>query len=310
MKCSADLSVDEIGVDVEMGNGELQTEVLSKTKVKTNQEIKVSQPLASTSKLVTLEPYSIKDNAANNAETQRRKKHKFRLDPTLIHFDHLFGTDNWSRFLLIETESPITATKLENYLLTECPSKDMALRQLNYQNWLVEVTTKSQSEKYQALTALGNIKINVKKHDKLNSIYGTVVLPNYEEDTDKETLLDSLKKRYPNVEDLEIYQIPQRNSSATLKIAKIKFEGQSLPTDVKIMGQKRELRPHVPKPLQCKQCSKYGHSTNKCRNEPVCAFCGSTEHSTRWNCGEMKCINCDQNHHARSKRGQLSYIQY
>ena len=149
---------------------------------------------------------------------------------------------------------------------------------------------------------MDNIQVKVKRHDRLNSIFGTVILPNHDDDIDSNMLLDSLKKRYPNVEGLEIYEIPQRNlENSSFKIAKIKFEGQSLPTDIRIMGQKRELRPHIPKPLQCKKCSKFGHSTQKCRNDHICAFCGSSEHQTKWNCGEMKCINCGQNHHARSK---------
>ena len=178
----------------------------------------------------------------------------------------------------------------------------MSLRQIDEHKWLVETTNKRQSEIYQEISALENVKVEVEKHDKLNSIYGTVVLPHEQNSTDKELLLDSLKKRYSNVEGLEIYQIPQRgNPNNTLKIAKIKFEGQNLPADIRIMGQRREVRPHVPKPLQCKKCCKFGHSVNNCRNDPVCAFCGSLEHPTRWNCGESKCINCGQQHHARSK---------
>merc|ERR1711915_513840 len=30
-------------------------------------------------------------------------------------------------------------------------------------------------------------------------------------------------------------------------------------------------------------------------------YCGSEEHTTQWNCSDPKCVNCGQNHHARSK---------
>ena len=261
-----------------------------------------SQITASTSNISTLEPFYVNGNVYPKYNPQRPRKARFRPHPTLIHFDYLFGSESWSRFLILKTSEEISATKLENMLLTKSPSRDMSLRKLDENNWLIEATNRNQSETYQDLKSLGNIQIVVKRHDKLNSIYGTVVLPTYEGNIDQIMLLDSLKKRYPNVEDLEIYEIPQRNKeNSPLKIAKIKFEGQSLPSDVKIMGQKRELRPHIPKPMQCKKCSKFGHSTTKCRNEQICAFCGSSEHKTKWKCGEMKCINCGQNHHARSK---------
>ena len=75
-------------------------------------------------------------------------------------------------------------------------------------------------------------------------------------------------------------------------------------TEVKIIiyGQYREVRPFVPSPLQCKKCSKYGHTEKKCHNNAVCAYCSSTEHETKWNCGTPKCANCNENHHARSKK--------
>ena len=261
------------------------------------------------SNVVTLEPFlaSHEQSTAKNENSTKvnrpfNRRQKYRPEPTLIHFDHLFGSGNWSRFLTLKTDTPVTSTKLENFLLTKCASRDMSLRQVDDLNWLIEATSKIQSETYQEITSMENINIVVGKHDQLNSIYGTVVLPQQIEETDKNLLLDSLKKRYSNVEKLEIYEIPQRGKPNTkLTVAKIKFEGQHLPTDIRIMGQKREVRPHIPKPLQCKKCSKFGHSINNCRNEPACAFCSSSEHATRWNCGISKCINCGQNHHARSK---------
>ena len=296
--------VDDQGLakDTVLGNqSNNSTEENASTNVDGYDKDRKSQPVASTSNVLTLEPYSVSDSIKPNLGSQSKRKAKFRPDPTLIHFDHLFGQDSWSRFLILKTSSPINVTKLENILLTKCPSKDMTLRRIDEHDWLIEATTKNQSEIYQTLTNIDNNNVEIKRHNELNSIYGTVVLPDNVIETDIKLLLDSLQKRYQNIENLEVYEIAQRNQKPPLKIAKIKFVGQNLPLDIKIMGQKREIRPHLPKPLQCKQCSRYGHSTKKCRNDPVCAFCSSTEHSTKWKCGEMKCVNCQQNHHARSK---------
>ena len=104
------------------------------------------------------------------------------------------------------------------------------------------------------------------------------------------------------MEDIEVYEIQNRkNPNRSLQIAKIKFTGQSLPQKIKIQGQNREVRPYVPKPLQCKSCSKFGHGESKCRSVPICAFCSSSEHPTTWNCGTPKCVNCGLGHHAKSK---------
>lgn len=252
---------------------------------------------------ITLEPYSVntKDNKDRNFKPNN-KRQKFKPNTTLTHFDSIFGSDDWSRFLVFKTESKITKQKLENYLLSSYPTKDMSFRLLRENEWLVEASTKNQSENYLLISKIDNINITVLRHETMNSIQGTVVLPEDDEPIDRKTILDSLKKRYNNIENMEIYEIPsKRNKEKPLKIAKIKFQGQNIPQKIKILGENRELRPYVPKPLQCKNCSRYGHTTKKCRSNPVCAFCASAEHETLWNKGTQKCVNCGQNHHARSK---------
>ena len=212
------------------------------------------------SNIVTLEPFKKEQN--------RPRRSKYRLDPTLVHFDHLFGSENWSRFLVLKTRSPITAAKLEHILLTTHASRDMSFRPVKPNEWLIETTTKVQSETYQSLNKINGVEVTVTKHDQLNSIQGTVVLPQMLNDDgipERLTILSSLQKRYPNVQDIEIYEIKQRKDpTRKLRIAKIKFEGRELPHDIKIEGQKREIRPFVPKALQCKQWSKYGHTDKLC----------------------------------------------
>ena len=233
------------------------------------------------------------------------KRNRFRSNPLLVHFDSLFRVGNWSRYLILKTSTKISAMKLENMLLSKCPTQEMSFRMIRPNEWLIETTTQSQSETFLSLNDMEGIEVSVKRHDTLNSIQGTVVLPTVDDDDDapsKLILLDSLNKRYNNIQDLEIYEIPNRKYPGNpLKIAKIKFEGQTLPQKIKILGQSREVRPFVPKPLQCRSCCKFGHTESKCRGTPVCAFCSSKDHPTKWNCGSAKCVNCGLDHHARSK---------
>ena len=240
----------------------------------------------------------------HQAHSSNRSRPK-RYNPISVHFDHLFGPASWSRFLIIRTQHNITAAKLENLLLQACPSRDMTVRKIDVGEWLIQASTKQQSESYLSLTELDNIDIVVRKHKDLNSIEGTVVLPSSNDHDgvpDEEMILSSLKLRYPNVQSVTTYQIPSRKSpSKMIRIARVRFEGQDLPQDIRIEGQRRELLPYIPKPLQCHSCSKYGHTKHKCRSEAVCAFCSSKDHRTTWNCGTAKCVNCGLGHHARSK---------
>ena len=269
-------------------NKSVQHHVADPSKVK---DMETDNSIKTT--VVTLQPYE-----ANKP----KKKRIYKPDPTLIHFDSLFGSESWSRYLTLETDRIIPTQKLENYLLTRCPTKEMSFRQIKENQWLVETTTKKQSESYLSITNINSANVKVTKHDTMNSIFGTVIIPFVEEEIDKTTVLDSLQKRYDNIQNCEIYDIPsKKNKEVSLKIAKIKFEGQTLPLKIKILGQNREVRPHVPKPLQCKNCSRYGHTTKKCNSDPRCAYCGSEEHATIWNHETPKCLNCGQNHHSRSK---------
>lgn len=279
---------------------------LAKETIKSNENDEKGK-----SSIVTLEPFSETENGKtidkeeNSRNNRKNQRQKWKLDPTLIHFNSLFGCSNWPRFLIFKTETDISAAKFENLLLSKCPSRDMTFRPKSRKEWLVEATTEVQSKIYQSLDNMDGLKVAVERHDKLNSIEGTVILPQ-NNDCDglpKESLiLDSLKIRYPNVEKVQVYEIPnKKNPAGKLRIAKIKFEGQFLPSDIKIEGQRRELLPFIPKPLQCKNCSKYGHTQNRCRNPSVCAFCASGNHTTTWHCGPPKCSNCGQDHHARSK---------
>ena len=167
----------------------------------------------------------------------------------------------------------------------------------------IKTTCKEQSQAYLKLTELGGYKVRVYPHTNLNAIQGTVILPHDIKYTlDEESLLESLQYRYKNVKKIETYKVKNKNHpSKHIQIGKISFAGDQLPSKILIMGQNREVRPYVPKPLQCMKCSRYGHSDTKCRNIAVCAYCSSDQHPTKWECGAPLCVNCKAHHHARTK---------
>ena len=261
---------------------------------------------------IVTEPKSSLMVTAKPFTRQRSFKKQRRQNPTLIHFDSLFSGNHWSKYLVLKTERSITPLKLEYNILKRCPTREISFRPIKENEWLIETTTKVQSENLLTVTNIEDVKVEVYKHATMNSIKGTVMLPKYdgdEKDIDKKIVLECLQMRYDNVEDLELYNIPsKRQERSPIKIARIKFKGQELPSKIIIFGQNREVRPFVPTPMQCKNCSKYGHTAKRCLNESICAYCGSSDHETRWNCGSPKCNNCGKDHHARSK--ECSFYMY
>ena len=234
----------------------------------------------------------------------KKRRQVFKPHPVLHRFDTLFGSDNWARFFTLKTDSHISSGVLENHLLHECPSTEMGFRLIRPNEWLVEATTKQQSDIFSDITTIAGVAVTITRHDTLNYIQGTVVLPHIQgEDLPcKNILLDSLQLRYSNIHDIEVFQIKsRRNHDLSLNIMKIKFTGQSLPQKIKILGQNREVRPYVPKPLQCNGCCRFGHSIKRCTSQEVCAVCGSQQHKTNWNCTPPCCVNCGSEHHAKCK---------
>ena len=73
--------------------------------------------------IVTTEPYTFalnrnrtSSNVGNehlDSQSVQRKRRKFKLDPTLVHFDSLFGIDNWPRYLIFKTQTEMSAAKPE-----------------------------------------------------------------------------------------------------------------------------------------------------------------------------------------------------
>ena len=253
--------------------------------------------LESSTNVMTLKPY--------DPMLKKRRKQVFKPHPTLDHFDTIFGIDNWARFLTLKSNNKLASSMLENRLLHECPTKELGFRLKEPNEWLIEATTKNQSEAILNIEEIAGIKVEVTRHDTLNYIQGTVILPHIQDETipEKKILLESLQLRYNNVHDIEVFEIKSRKDpQIKLNIMKIKFMGQEIPQKIKILGQNREVRPYIPKPLQCDRCCKYGHTHKRCTSKEVCTMCGSQQHKTNWNCEHKKCLNCGEEHHAKDKK--------
>ena len=168
--------------------------------------------------------------------------------------------------------------------MTTYITREWNFRQISCNEWIIEATTKEQSESFINIKKIGQAIVEVVKHERLNSIQGTVVLPTlYNDDglPNKDLLLCSLNARGYECRDVELYEVKTRIGKM-LRIAKITFEGHTLPKDIIIEGMRREVRPFIPKPLQCRKCFTYGHTVKRCQNEEVCVSCGSTTHTSKW----------------------------
>lgn len=73
------------------------------------------------------------------------------------------------------------------------------------------------------------------------------------------------------------------------------FDKPSCPSRLEFDYITYQVRQHIPNPLICHNCGKYGHIQDRCRTEGVCLTCGGNKHEGTC---VKKCINCKQSDHA------------
>ena len=82
------------------------------------------------------------------------------------------------------------------------------------------------------------------------------------------------------------------------------FNRSDLPVKINYGWIDVEVKPYIPRPLQCYNCQKYGHSKFKCKYKNMysrCVVCG-TEFNGSHECSKIvKCSNCGEDHKSNSK---------
>ena len=221
-----------------------------------------------------------------------------------MEFEEIFRGEEYPKYLTLTTEAKVGTIELEDYLMKVYPTEEMSFRKSkgNECEWIIHTTSKDQSEKYLGITKIKNIPTKVEAHQEMNSTWGTIALLQ-DEEGEEEEYFRILKGRNHKVEEMKIITIQRSNK----KIAKIKFKGETLPPHIYFGGRRKQIKPYVPKPTQCYNCSKYGHYSKFCNKEETqCFYCAGSGHESKWKCGrEEKCINCGENHHSRSDRCQI-----
>ena len=310
-------------VDEKDSHNKKEQNSLSKELSITPQEINNNEQVTEISKEIrsgtrpktyiqTMFPY----NPMEHTESRHKRNYKKKMNPYIEEFEKLFGPEVWNKYLTMKTQNPMKAAEVEYHLLKIHPTKNLTFRRKNpsvdLNTWLIETTTQEQTEAFLKLNQLGKTKVEIKSLEYLNTISGTVLLSDenwIDNIPDEDYIKNSLNQRGHEVKNVKIYKTTSRNTERTNRIANITFTGQTLPQKVCIEGIVCTVRPHVPKPLQCGKCSKFGHLKIYCRNQnPRCAFCASQDHHDQWNCGTPKCINCGEEHHSRAKT--CKFYQY
>lgn len=180
---------------------------------------------------------------------------------------------------------------LTAYLEKLAPGQIREVRINSRKNILtVDVSTRSILDTLKAVTQLGNILVRSFIVQGGSTTAGVI----YDVDTDIDngdlpTLISST---------VHITDIHRFGRSRCIKLI---FEGDNLPSHVKVGYVRHPVRPYVPRPLQCRKCQKIGHVSAVCANRMTCPRCGGDHDESTCNGSDLKCTNCDGPHKATSK---------
>lgn len=246
-----------------------------------------------------------KPKATAKEPKKQTQKENNTPNPALIDFYSRFGRKIWNPYLTLKSERPISHIQMECALTKTYATRELRYKQNSETEWMIKTTNQQQSEEFLKMKEINGTRIKVEKNENLNCIYGTITVPthlNIDITKDTTSILECLQRRDKTIKGLEMYHVPNRRApTRPILIAKLKYEGDTLPERVGFMGEMRQIREFVPRPMQCTKCNRYAHPSKYCKEDHKCAVCGGP-HQTNWNCNErIRCSNCNGSHHAKSK---------
>lgn len=206
----------------------------------------------------------------------------------------------WPHTMLFMPEDPASNLRLLNrqvlsVLLEETAPNEIKDVRINARKNVlaVDVMHRSALQSLRHITEIGNVKVRPMVATGCNGTVGVIY------DVDLSISANDLPILIkPATEGTRITHITRLGNSRCLRLV---FEGDSLPSYVKVGHVRHSVRPYIPKPLQCYKCFKMGHVKGVCENKVVCPRCAESHSKDACSATMLRCPNCHGAHEASSK---------
>ena len=157
---------------------------------------------------------------------------------------------------------------------------------------LLKTKTKVQTEKLMKVSTFLGDGCEVTKDPKLNVSRGTIHAYDLLELSEEEVVHWLSEFGVTNAKRFTRKVGGKVEGTPTLLLT---FDRPSCPSKLELDYITYHVKRHVPNPLICYQCGKFGHPEVRCTNDAKCLRCGDGKHSG--DCVE-KCANCSQLGHS------------
>lgn len=207
-----------------------------------------------------------------------------------------------TRFVIIQrtddqqsmsTISPFVLDKAISHLVGQVHS----IRKLRNGTVMVQTMQKKQADKLiKTKQLVTGINVVVTEHKSLNTSKGVITCFDLKHATEGEILTELKPQGVTEIKRMKRRMGPGIfvDSDSWL----LTFNSTTPPETIKIgYFEKIRVRLFIPKPLQCYNCSMYGHTAKYCKKKPLCRNCTEpkTEHHK---CTRIVCSNCYSIEHA------------
>ena len=223
-------------------------------------------------------PSSAPSMPLGSSGTRKRNTNLKQKNHPLPDLYRLFGPQShqWDKFLAIKfSEDDMNDLEFEKHIVKITGDKEITFHTDKDNNKIIKTKDSLTSEKLQEMQQLGGLPVEITPHKTLNSRKGTVLCNHLKlKDTPflsaGPSIKESLEIRGHQIEEVVTYEIPSRSRRTNLRLARITFHTQSLPEKVTVGGVSLAVKEYIPKPMQCRNCWRYRHTSKYCSNLITC----------------------------------------
>ena len=152
------------------------------------------------------------------------------------------------------------------------------------------------------------VPVVVTKHKSKNSCKGVIHCESIDQ-TPKAQLLRDMEKHQV----IDIFQLSKTVNGEQKRLDSyiLTFDSETRPQKIDLgFGEVVKVHTYYPNPRLCRNCQRYGHGQNTCRNKQICAKCGSEGH-TFGDCDRdtTTCFHCKANHPSSSKQCPMFILE-